>query len=73
MNGLLKWMQIGQNKWRKRMVDFIKWIATLVTLGGALATTLALDPLNIYLLNFGAVLFLVWGMSALLLKRSTLL
>jgi len=43
------------------MVDFIKWIATLVTLGGALATTLALDPLNIYLLNFGAVLFLVWG------------
>ena len=43
------------------MVDFLKWIATLVTLAGALATALALDPLNIYLLNAGAILFLIWG------------
>ena len=43
------------------MVDFLKWVATLVTLAGALATALALDPLNIYLLNAGAVLFLIWG------------
>ena len=56
-------MRIGQNKWRKQilMVDFLKWIATLVTLAGALATALALDPLNIYLLNAGAILFLIWG------------
>ena len=43
------------------MVDFLKWIATLITLAGALATALALDPLNIWLLNLGSVLFLMWG------------
>jgi hypothetical protein len=56
-------MRIGWNRWRKQilMVDFLKWVATLVTLAGALATALALDPLNIYLLNAGAILFLIWG------------
>ena len=39
----------------------IKWVATGVTLGGALATTMMLDPLNIWLLNLGALLFFVWG------------
>jgi hypothetical protein len=43
------------------MVDFLKWIATLFTLAGALATALALDPLNIWLLNTGSILFLMWG------------
>lgn len=43
------------------MVDFLKWIATLITLAGALSTALALDPLNIYLLNLGSILFLIWG------------
>ena len=43
------------------MVNVLKWIATFVTLAGALATALALDPLNIWLLNLGAVLFLIWG------------
>ena len=39
----------------------IKWVATAVTLVGALATALMYDPLNIYLLNLGAFLFLIWG------------
>ena len=39
----------------------IKWVATAVTLAGAIATTLMYDPLNIYLLNLGAFLFLIWG------------
>ena len=39
----------------------IKWVATVITLGGALATALMIDPLNIYLLNLGAILFLWWG------------
>jgi hypothetical protein len=43
------------------MANVIKWIATVITLSGALATALMYDPLNIYLLNLGAVLFLVWG------------
>lgn len=39
----------------------IKWIATVITLFGAVATALMFDPLNIYLLNVGAALFLWWG------------
>jgi hypothetical protein len=39
----------------------IKWLATAVTLVGAVATALMYDPLNIYLLNLGAFLILVWG------------
>jgi len=39
----------------------VKWLATAVTLAGAMATAWAYDPLNIYLLNLGAFLFLVWG------------
>jgi hypothetical protein len=39
----------------------VKWIATAVTLVGAMATALQYDPLNIYLLNLGAILFLWWG------------
>ena len=39
----------------------VKWIATVVTLIGALATALMFDPLNIWLLNIGAALFLWWG------------
>ena len=42
-------------------IDIVKWIATVITLIGALATSLKFDPLNIYLLNAGAFLFLVWG------------
>jgi hypothetical protein len=43
------------------MIATIKWIATFVTLCGALATALMYDPLNIWLLNTGAILFLIWG------------
>ena len=39
----------------------VKWVATAVTLAGAMATALMFDPLNIWLLNVGAALFLWWG------------
>ena len=39
----------------------LKWAATWITLGGALCTSLRIDPANIYLLNLGALLFLWWG------------
>lgn len=42
-------------------VNILKWLATFVTLGGALATALMIDPLNIWLLNLGALMFLTWG------------
>jgi len=40
----------------------LKWTACAVTLAGALATSLQLDPLNILLLNSGAVLYLIWSL-----------
>lgn len=43
------------------LANRIKWIATAITLLGALATALMIDPLNIWLLNIGAALFLYWG------------
>jgi hypothetical protein len=38
-----------------------KWVATVITLGGAICTALMIDPLNIILLNIGSFLFLIWG------------
>jgi len=43
-------------------LDFIlKWAACGVTLAGALCTALRIDPMNIYLLNAGAFLYLIWS------------
>lgn len=41
---------------------YLKWTACAVTLGGALLTSLRVDPLNIYLLNAGAALYLLWSL-----------
>lgn len=40
---------------------WLKWVACVVTLAGALCTSLRIDPMNIYLLNVGAVLYLIWS------------
>ncbi len=39
----------------------LAWTATGLTLAGALCTSLRIDPLNVYLLNVGAALFLWWA------------
>lgn len=40
---------------------WLKWVACAVTLAGASCTALRIDPTNIYLLNLGAVLYLIWA------------
>lgn len=40
----------------------LKWTACAVTLVGALCTSLRIDPMNIYLLNMGAFLYLIWSL-----------
>ena len=40
---------------------YLKWSACVVTLIGAILTSLRIDPLNIYLLNCGAILYFIWG------------
>jgi len=57
------------NLWNKKylfgskedLIFAVKWIATVFTLGGALATSLSIDPLNIILLNIGSFIFLIWA------------
>jgi len=45
-----------------RQIDnILKWIATAITLAGAVLTSLAVDPYNVYLLNTGAFIFLIWA------------
>lgn len=41
--------------------SLLKWTATALTLAGAVLTSLAVDPVNVYLLNAGSVLFLIWA------------
>lgn len=61
---MLQWL-IGQATRKTkvwRLIDTVlKWIACAVTLAGALCTSLQIDPLNIWLLNGGALLYLIWS------------
>ena len=43
------------------MKNALKWIATAVTLLGAILVSFDLQPWSVYLLNTGAFLFLVWA------------
>lgn len=45
----------------RQIDEFLKWLATSVTLSGAMLTSLAVDPYNVYLLNAGALIFLLWA------------
>jgi hypothetical protein len=51
------------------LTNVLKWLGTAFTLAGALATSLALDPLNVYLFNAGAV---TWLVAAIRMKESSL-
>jgi hypothetical protein len=44
-----------------RLTRYLKWSGTWVTLSGALCTSLRIDPLNVYLLNLGSLLFVIWA------------
>jgi len=39
----------------------LKWSATIITLIGALMTSMALDPYNVWTLNLGSILFIIWS------------
>jgi hypothetical protein len=41
--------------------QWLKWTACAVTLTGAACTSLDINPVNIYLLNLGAAVYLVWS------------
>jgi hypothetical protein len=41
--------------------NILKWSGCATVLAGALCTSLRIDPLNIYFLNLGALLYLIWA------------
>lgn len=53
----------------EKVNTLLEWTATLVTVGAAIATALAIDPLNIYLFNLGSILWLIWAVR---IKRASL-
>lgn len=40
---------------------FIKWTALVVTIAGAVCNAYLITPLNIYLGNIGALLYMTWA------------
>lgn len=45
----------------EQVTVLLKWIATVITLLGAICTAAAIDPLNVWLLNTGSIVFLIWS------------
>lgn len=52
------------------MTEFLKWFGTALTIAGAVATALAIDPLNVYLFNAGAI---TWLWAAIRMKEKSLI
>ncbi len=52
------------------MTEFLKWLGTALTIAGAITTSLAIDPLNVYLFNAGAV---TWLWAAIRMKEKSLI
>lgn len=50
--------------------EMFKWGGTAFTLAGAVATSLAFDPLNVYLFNVGAI---AWLIAAIRMKDTSLI
>ena len=46
-----------------RQIDAIlKWTATVLILIGAILTSMAVDPWNIYIMNVGTLIWLIWAL-----------
>ena len=43
--------------------NLLKWGGCFTVVLGALCTSLRIDPLNIYFLNVGALLYLLWSVQ----------
>lgn len=44
-----------------RINSILKWLATIITLIGAVLTALNYFPYNVYAFNVGCLLWIVWG------------
>jgi hypothetical protein len=55
-------LRFGIKFYRDEINSILKWIATILTILGALAISHKIDPLNIYLLNAGSVFWIIWSL-----------
>lgn len=55
-------MSLFLNLTYRQKDSILKWLATIATLAGAICTSLDVNPLNVYLLNAGSLIFLIWAM-----------
>ena len=59
------------------MNNALKWLATIITLIGAVLTAMNLFPYNVYAFNIGCVLWILWGIrireNCIILVNSVLL
>ncbi len=62
---------------KKEIVFYLKWIATVITIAGAICTSINLYPLGPALLNLGAFVWLIvsimWREWSLIVINATLL
>lgn len=47
---------------KSQLNSILKWTATVTILIGAVLTSLAIDPLNIYIMNVGTLIWLIWAL-----------
>jgi hypothetical protein len=57
MNSIVKFFTLTT----QQTDSLLKWSATAATLAGAVLTSLAIDPANVYFFNAGSLLFLIWA------------
>ncbi len=43
------------------MNNILKWSATLITICGAILTSLNMFPYNVYAFNVGCLIWIIWG------------
>jgi len=62
---------------KKELVCYLKWLATVITIAGAICTSVNLYPLGPALLNLGAFVWLIvsimWREWSLIVINATLL
>jgi len=62
---------------KKEIVFYLKWLATVITIAGAICTSINLYPLGPALLNLGAFVWLIvsimWREWSLIVINATLL
>jgi hypothetical protein len=52
---------VYREHYRNLFNGFLKWLATIITLAGAVLTSCNLFPYNVYVFNVGCFVWMLWG------------